>query len=177
VNWVNDPVDSWVFADSLVAWVDENHFVVFVGRVLVDPVRVENSQVGAAATNSLFGGGAKRSLVLELVDTLVGGLAVGGTLARRSLATTTTNADAVDDKALLGLVSETASLVGTRRTRSAVNYVELTILAIDCTLSIFSYDQRVTIGKQMLPLKSHHLSQVLPRVRNDSKGLAVLVYI
>jgi hypothetical protein len=55
--------------------VDEDDFVVLVGRVLVDPVRVEDAQVGAATTDTLFGGRLERALVLELVDTLVGGLA------------------------------------------------------------------------------------------------------
>lgn len=75
VDGVDDPVDSRITTDSLVAGVDKDNFEVLVGRVLVDPVRVENSQIGAATTNSFFGSGAEGSLVLELVHTLVGGLA------------------------------------------------------------------------------------------------------
>jgi hypothetical protein len=55
--------------------VDKDDLVVLVRRVLVDPVRVEDAQVGAAAADTLLGGGLEGSLVLELVDTLVGGLA------------------------------------------------------------------------------------------------------
>lgn len=44
------------------------------------------------------------------------------------LAASTTNADSVDDKALLGLVSETTSLVRARRTRRTVDNVQLTVL-------------------------------------------------
>jgi hypothetical protein len=55
--------------------VDEDDFVVLVGRVLVDPVRVQDAQVGAAAADTLLGGRLERALVLKLVDTLVGGLA------------------------------------------------------------------------------------------------------
>ena len=72
---VDDPVDTGVPADGLVGGVDEDDLVVLVGRVLVDPVRVEHAQVGAAAADTLLGGGLEGSLVLELVHTLVGGLA------------------------------------------------------------------------------------------------------
>jgi hypothetical protein len=75
VDRLDDPVDTGIAADGLVLGVDEDDFVVLVGRVLVDPVRVEDAQVGAAASDTLLGGGLERTLVLELVDTLVGGLA------------------------------------------------------------------------------------------------------
>lgn len=50
------------------------------------------------------------------------------TLGDGPLAATTANTDAVDDVALLGLVSEAAGLVGARRTGSAVDNVQLTQL-------------------------------------------------
>lgn len=75
VHRVDDPVDAGVEADGLVLGVDEDHLVVLVGRVLVDPVRVQDAQVGAAAADTLLSRGLERSLVLELVHTLVGGLA------------------------------------------------------------------------------------------------------
>ena len=158
VHGVDDPVDAGVDADRLVLGVDEDDLVVLVGGVLVDPVRVEDAQVGAAAANTLLSGGLEGALVLELVHTLVGGLAcserkvprsatriftspspgwrgrigsqrtIGGTLGDRALAATTADADAVDDVALLGLVSEAAGLVGARRARGAVDDVQLTEL-------------------------------------------------
>lgn len=75
VDRVDDPVDPRVAADSLVHGVDEDDLVVLVGAVLVDPVGVEDAQVGAAAADTLLGGRAERALVLELVHTLVGGFA------------------------------------------------------------------------------------------------------
>lgn len=75
VDGVDDPVDAGILADGLVLRVDKDDLVVLVGRVLVDPVRIEDAQVSAAAPNTLLGGGLERSLVLELVHTLVGGLA------------------------------------------------------------------------------------------------------
>jgi len=75
VDWGDDPVDTSITTDGLVLWVDEDDFIVLVGRVLVNPVGVKNSQVGASSTDTLLSGGLEGSLVLELVDTLVGWLA------------------------------------------------------------------------------------------------------
>lgn len=75
VDGVDDPVDAGITADGLVLGVDKDDLVVLVGRVLVDPVGVENAQVGAAAADTLLSGALEGALVLELVDTLVGGLA------------------------------------------------------------------------------------------------------
>ena len=81
VDGGDDPVDAGIAADGLVLGVDKDDLVVLVGRVLVDPVRVENAQVGAAATDTLLSGALEGALVLELVDTLVGGLACANELA------------------------------------------------------------------------------------------------
>ena len=75
VDGVDDPVDARIAADGLVLGIDEDHFEVFVGGVLVDPVGVENTQVGAATSDTLLSSRLERSLVLELVHTLVGRLA------------------------------------------------------------------------------------------------------
>ena len=74
VDGLDDPVDAGIAADSLVRGVDEDDFVVLVGGVLVDPVGVEDAEVGAAAADTLLSGGLEGALVLELVDTLVGRL-------------------------------------------------------------------------------------------------------
>ena len=75
VDGVDNPVDTGILSDGLVLGVDEDDLVVLVGRVLVDPVRVEDAEVSAAAADTLLSGRLERALVLELVDTLVGGLA------------------------------------------------------------------------------------------------------
>ncbi len=77
VDGVNDPVDAGILADGLVLRVDEDDFVVLVGGVLVDPVRVQDAQVGGSAADTLLSRSLEGSLVLELVHTLVGGLAYG----------------------------------------------------------------------------------------------------
>lgn len=75
VNGVDDPVDAGIDADGLVLGVDKDDLEVLVGRVLVNPVGVEDTQIGAAAADTLLSGSLERALVLQLVDTLVGGLA------------------------------------------------------------------------------------------------------
>lgn len=56
------------------------------------------------------------------------GHTIGGTLGDGLLATTTADTHAVDDIALLGLVSEAAGLVGARGTAGPVDDVQLTEL-------------------------------------------------
>jgi hypothetical protein len=73
VDRVDDPVDLGVTADGFVLGVDEDDFKVFVSAVLVDPVRVQDSQIGAASADSLFRSGFERSLIFQLVDSLVRG--------------------------------------------------------------------------------------------------------
>ena len=63
----------------LVAGVDEDDLVVLVHTVLVDPVRVEDTEVAAPPANTLLGDTPQTTLGLELGDTLTNGLAVGGT--------------------------------------------------------------------------------------------------
>jgi hypothetical protein len=55
--------------------VDTDNLEVLVGGVLVDPVGVQDTQVSSAAANTLLSGGLESTLVLELVDSVVGGLA------------------------------------------------------------------------------------------------------
>lgn len=39
--------------------VDKDNFEVLVGRILINPVGVQNSQIGTSATNSFFGSDAQ----------------------------------------------------------------------------------------------------------------------
>ena len=84
VNWVDNPIDSGISANGLVAWVYENNLKVLIRRVLIDPVRVENAEIGTPTADSFFGGGFERSLVLELIYTLVGGFAWQLILAQKA---------------------------------------------------------------------------------------------
>lgn len=128
VNRVGDPVDASIAADGLVVGVDTDDLEVLVHTVLVHPVRVEHTQVGSLATNTLLGENAERAVGLKVVHTLVDGLAVRSTLRSMLLAVATAHANTVDHVALLGLVTHTASLVGARRARGAVDDVQLAVL-------------------------------------------------
>ena len=113
---------------SLVAWVNEDDLVVLVNTVMVDPVRVQDTKVAAPLADTLLGDTLETTLGLEVVDTLADGLAVGRALGDVFLAVTPADTDTVDDIALLGLVAKTASLVGARWARCAVDDVQLTVL-------------------------------------------------
>lgn len=128
VDGVDDPVDAGVATDGLVRGVDKDDLVVGVDTVGVDPVRVQDAQVAAATADTLLSEGLEATLGLEVVDTLADGLAVGGTLGGVLFAVTATNTDTVDNVSLLGLVAETAGLVGARGTRGAVDNRELAVL-------------------------------------------------
>ena len=64
---------------GLVVRVDEDDLVVLVHTVLVDPVRVEDTEVAAATADTLLSNATETALGLEVVNTLADGLAVGGT--------------------------------------------------------------------------------------------------
>ena len=109
----DDPVDARIVADLLVVGVDADDFVVFHGRVLVDPVRVENAKVGVLASALFFGNILQVALKLEVVDTLVLGLTENHTTMVLSLASSTSDSGADNHVSLLGLVTEAVGLVGT----------------------------------------------------------------
>jgi hypothetical protein len=105
VNGVSDPVDVGITTDGLVRGIDEDNFEVLVSSILVDPVRVQNTEVSTLTTDTFFGGGTERTLILELRNTLVDRLTEGSTLGYRSLTTTTTNTDTVNNETLLGFIT------------------------------------------------------------------------
>ena len=112
----------------LVVGIDEDNLVVLVNTVLVNPVRVQNTQITATTADTLLSNRAEPTLELEVVDTLADGLAVRRTLRDRLLAVATADADTVDNITLLGLVTEAARLVGARRAGGTVNDVQLAVL-------------------------------------------------
>ena len=75
MNRIHDPIDPAIAANGFMLRVDEDDLEVLVRGVLIDPVGVEDAQVGAAAADALFGSGFEGALVFELVDALVGGFA------------------------------------------------------------------------------------------------------
>lgn len=122
-----DPVVARIATDGLVRGVDKDDFVVFVSGVLVDPVGVQDAQVGAATTNALFSNATQAADGLKLVNTVSSGLTHDLTLADLLLATTTTDTDAEDDNTLLSLVAQATSLIGTAGAAGAVDDVQLAV--------------------------------------------------
>ena len=123
-----NPVDSGVSSDSLVSGVNKDDLIELEGSILTNPVRVEDSEVSATSANTLLSNSSVGSGGLELVDTLVDGLAVNNTLGDGSLAATTSDSNSVDNVALLGLVSELSGLIGTGWSVDLVNDGELSVL-------------------------------------------------
>eukprot|EP00170_Pyropia_yezoensis_P004396 contig_18003_g4409 len=120
-HWTRNPVDARIPTDGLVRRIHHDDLVVLVDRVVVHPVRVQHPHVAAPPTSALLSNRALVALELQLRDTLVLGLTILDTLGHRALAATAANPNAVDDKALLRLVSQTARLVRPRRPRCAVD--------------------------------------------------------
>lgn len=63
VDRLDNPIDARITTDGFVLRVNENNLEVLVCRVLVDPVRVQDTQVGAAASDTFLGGGFEGALV------------------------------------------------------------------------------------------------------------------
>ena len=59
--------------------INEDDLVIFVDTVLVNPVRVQDSQVTATSSNTLFRNTPQSSLGFQVVHTLVDGFTIGGT--------------------------------------------------------------------------------------------------
>ena len=127
VGSTGDPVDAGITADSLVARVDEDNLEKFESSILVDPVRVEDTEISAATSSTLFGQRLQVAVPLQANNTLIGGLTVGATIGDGLLATSTANTNTVDNVSLLGLVAETAGLIGARRSACAVHRGELAV--------------------------------------------------
>lgn len=128
MHWFHDPVDPWISPNGFVLRVNKDDLKVFVGRILVDPIRIEDSKIGTTTTNPFFGGRLEGSLIFQLVDTLVGRFAcyppsatnlasgiqdhtISCPFRDRSLATTSSDTDTIDDISLFGFITQSASLV------------------------------------------------------------------
>ena len=123
-----DPVDARVSADGLVRCVNHDDLVVLETGILTNPVRVEDAEVGALASNTLLSNGLVSAGGLDLGDSArVSGLTVDATLGGVSLAATSADADTVNDVALLGLEANTAGLLGTRGSLALVDDGKLTV--------------------------------------------------
>jgi hypothetical protein len=113
---------------ALCIGVNHDNLKPLVSRVLGNPVGVQDAETTAATTDTGLGESLEVALGLLLVDTGVLGLSVVDTLRDQLLAITTLDLNTVHDEALLGLVTETVSLIGTRRLSGSVDGRKLTEL-------------------------------------------------
>jgi hypothetical protein len=122
-----DPVDTGIVADDHMGRITQDNFVIFVSGVLVDPVRVEHSEVAALSADTLLSDTAKVSGKFKLIDTLVLGLSVHNSLMVRPLAATSAHGNAVDHESLLSLISELVGLVSSGGSVNTDNLLVLTV--------------------------------------------------
>jgi len=127
VHRFRDPVNSRVTTNSFVVGVNQDNLVVLVDTILIDPVRVEDSKVTASAANSLLRNTPQTTLGFEVVNTLANGLTKSSTLGNVLFAVTPPDTNTIDNITLLGLVTQSASLIGARRTGSTVNDLQLAV--------------------------------------------------
>ena len=92
-------------------WINADNFEEFVGGILTDPIRVEDSHVATSSSNLLFSDRSVRSGFLELSDTLMDWLTVDGTLVYCSLSSSSSDSNSIDSVSLLLLESKSSSFV------------------------------------------------------------------
>jgi len=116
-----DPVDLRVTTDSGVRGVDHDNLKELEGTILSNGIRVEDAEVHATSTSAHLSDGAEVVGAGHAQDPLIAGLAPDDSTVCRTTAATTTDADTINDIALLGLVAEHTSLVGAGGASSAVH--------------------------------------------------------
>lgn len=58
VDRIGNPVDTRIISDARVVWIDKDDLKILVGGILVNPVRVQDSQVCSNTTNTLLSNAA-----------------------------------------------------------------------------------------------------------------------
>ena len=169
VNRVDNPVNAGIVSDGNVGRIDKNNLEVLVGRVLVNPVRVQYTHVHGVSARALLSNTAQVTSILQLVNTLVLGLTENNTLGVGPLAAPAANSNAEDGVSLLGLVSELVGLVSSGRTGNFLHFLALTILPS-------SVKKRVKSKYQYGAHKSKNAPQVfLPNTKEETKSITLLL--
>merc|ERR1711924_104005 len=112
VDWVADPANARIATDSFVGDIDHDDLEVFEGSILVEPVRVEHSQVASFACCSLLSDTTQGAPGLQVVDACIARLAIHLTLVHWTLASSTTDADTVEQNPCLALYPRRRALSG-----------------------------------------------------------------
>jgi hypothetical protein len=127
VNWIDDPLDAWVVSDAFVCWIDKDDFIILHGSILIDPIGIENTQIGILASDLLFCHGLQVAFELEMVDTGMFWFSENHTAMILTLATTATDTTTDNHKARLGFETQTVGLIRTSGLVDAGDLVALTI--------------------------------------------------
>ena len=106
---------------------DQYHLEVLVDTILVDPVRIEHSEIPTSPPDPLLRRGPETSLRLQVVDTLSHGFTVSRSLGDWLLPVSPPDSDPVDEVALFGLVAESPGLVWSGGTGGSVTDCQLTV--------------------------------------------------
>ena len=104
VHGVADPVYAGVVSNGDVRGVHHDNLEVLIGGVLVHPIGVQHTKVGAHTASSLLSHTAEIAHELDLVNSLVLGLSVDDSLVVGALATSSAHSHAVHNISLLGLL-------------------------------------------------------------------------
>ena len=129
VNWSGDPLGVRVSSDSFMEWINQDNLKESVHRIFTNPVGIQDPQGPTVAARVLFCNRLQASSKLELIDTMVDRLAVGGTLRNWAFAAPAAHTDPAYDIALFGLVTQSARLVEPGGARGAVQRRELAVLS------------------------------------------------
>jgi hypothetical protein len=127
MHGVYNPVNTGIVPDLLMRRIDQNNFVILHSGILIDPVGVQDTQVGKFASRLLLGNTLLVTLSLNLSNTLILGLTVHHTTVIGALTSTATDTATDDDISLFGLVAETMGLVSTSGTVHAGDVGALTV--------------------------------------------------
>ncbi len=127
VGGVGDPVDSWVVSDGVMGWVNHNNLEPLVNGILTYPVRVQDSESTALAAGSLLSNRSKVADKLLLSDTRILWLTIVDTLGNSLLSVTSLHSNSVHNVTLLGLVTESVSLIGSGWLTGSMDSWELSV--------------------------------------------------
>ena len=89
-----------IIADGNMLRIDKDDFEILVCCVLVNPVRVQYTEIAANSSGPFFSHTAEVSCKLQLVDTLILGFTIYNPLVIWSLPSTSSDSDAVHYVAL-----------------------------------------------------------------------------
>merc|ERR1719162_1611180 len=110
-----DPIDAWVVADHLMERIDHYNLEPLVHSIRCDPIGIEDTETTTFTANALLCDAAEIASCLDLVDAAILWFSVDDALRNTPLAATTLHANAVDEIALLCLVTNFACLVWASR--------------------------------------------------------------